>query len=116
MPYHLPEVKLLYSHFYIYGPHPSPKKSLAIYDLRFTIYDLESSASGARGAAKQMRAGCPKAVIGRGYKGAGIWGGPGRGMGNELNELGANFIGTRVGKRIRKCVCLCTMYDLRFTI
>ena len=41
-----------------------PKKSLAIYDLRFTIYDLESSARGAREAAKQMRAGCPKVVIG----------------------------------------------------
>ena len=42
----------------------------------------------------------------------------GKRMRNRLNEPGENFLGTRVqrgrsqGKRIRKCVCLCTMYDL----
>ena len=56
--------------------HIRPKKKRLIYDLRFTIYDLESSARGAREAAKQMRTGCDEAVIGRGYKGAeagGAW-------------------------------------------
>ena len=54
--------------------HIRPKKKPG--HLRFTIYDLESSASGAREAAKQMRTGCDEAVIGRGYKGAeagGAW-------------------------------------------
>ncbi len=36
-----------------------------IYDLRFTIYDLHSSASGARGGAKQVLSGILKAVRGR---------------------------------------------------
>ena len=44
---------------------------LPMYEVRFTIYDLENSASGAREAAKQMRTGCDEAVIGRGYKATG---------------------------------------------
>ena len=46
-----------------------------IYDLRFTIYDLEIMRSGAAGTAKQMRTHIRKAVIGRSYKGAGTPGG-----------------------------------------
>ncbi len=42
-----------------------------IYDLRFTIYDLQIMRSGAAGTAKQMRTHIRKAVIGRSYKGAG---------------------------------------------
>ena len=61
MPYHLPEVKLLYSHFYIYGPHPSQKKAWP-----FTIYDLQNSASGARETAKQVLSGILKARHGLG--------------------------------------------------
>ena len=71
-----------------------------MYNVRSTMYGctIAEFARVARRRAELKRAGCPKAVIGRDYKGAGIWGGPGRGMGNGLNELGANFIGRRVDR------------------
>ena len=55
--------------------HIRPKKSLAIYDLRFTIYDLENSRA-LRGEAEQKQRGILKAWRGRGSKAAeagGAW-------------------------------------------
>ena len=56
--------------------------------VRSTMYDVRLQSSRAlRGEAELGRAGCPRAVIGRGYKGAGADG-----------------------------VCLCTIFDVRCTI
>ena len=46
------------------------RRSLPMYEVRGTMYDLESSRA-LRGDAKLGRTGCPEAVIGRSYKGAG---------------------------------------------
>ena len=64
--------------------------------VRGTMYDCQICARDAGIFAEPKRTGCPKAVIGRGYKGAGFGDFRGEGMENGWNELGANFIGRRV--------------------
>ena len=68
--------------------------------VRCTTYDVRLPNSRAlRGAAEQVRAGCPKAVIGRGYKGAG------RGQ-----------TGTLPMYEVRRRRLAAPMYDVRFSM